>query len=107
MLRTPFDLPQMLVPGPPVPDFEMVANAGDNDLAVEADALRERSGHDDAALLVGLGLGRSAEEVALHQAALSRKRVEIGEPFLDDALPVRPRVAVEAPVHAVCENHAP
>src|SRR5690348_9974099 len=106
MLRTPFDLPEMLVPGPPVPDFEVVAHTGDHDLAAEADALGERCGHHHAALLVRLGLGRAAEEVALHQAALARERVEPREPLVDDALPIRPRVAVEAPVHAVCEDHA-
>src|ERR687888_65300 len=107
MLRTPFDLPQMLVPGLAVPHLEVVAHAGDDDLAAEPDALGERRWNDHAALLVGLGLGGPAEEVPLHQTALPRERVEIREPLLDDALPVRARIAVEAPIHAVCENHAP
>src|SRR5262245_61053647 len=107
MLRTPFDLPQVLVPLPPAPHLQVVADAGDDALARAPRALRQRRGHDDTPLLVRLGLRGPAEEVALHQAALARERVEAREALLHDALPVRARVAVEAPVHAVCENHAP
>src|SRR5437879_4273143 len=107
MLRTPFDLPQMLVPSVAVPHLEVVPDAGADDLAGAPRALCQRRGPDHAALLVGLGSGRSPEEVPLHQPALPRERVEPCEPLLDDALPVRTRIAVEAPVHAVCENHAP
>ena len=85
----------------------MVADAGDDDLAVEPDALGEGSRHDHTTLFVELGLGRSAEEVPLHHAAFPRERIELREPFLDDALPVRARIAGDAPIHPVCENHAP
>src|SRR5207244_10200126 len=107
MLRTPFDLPQLLVPGPPVPHLEMVPDAGDHDLPRDPRALCQRRRDDHTALLVRLGLGCAAEEVALHQTPFPGERVEPREPLLDDTLPVLPRIAVEAPVHAVCENHAP
>src|ERR1043166_6025952 len=100
MLRTPFDLPQMLVPGPAVPHLEVVPDAGDDDLAADPDALGERGRHDHAALLVRVGLGPPPEERPRHTAPLLQKGVEPREPLLDDALPVRARIAVEAPVHA-------
>src|SRR5207247_5953927 len=107
MLRTPFDLPQVLAPGLAVPDLEVVPKPGDDDLAPDPSVLRERRGNHDSALLVRLRLGCPGEEVALHHACLPVERVEPGQAALDRTLPLRPRIAVEAPVHATREDDAP
>ena len=107
MLRTPFDLPQVRPPSVPVPDLEVVAHPGDDDLASDSRVLRKRGRHHHTPLLVRLRLRRAGEEEPLHQAAFLAERVEPGEPLVHRPLPVLARVAVEAPVHAACKDNAP
>src|SRR5215468_2095854 len=83
ILRTPFENLDVIAPGRAVPDLQVVVDAGDHDLAVDAGVLRYRGGQHHAALLVGLGLGGAGEEVALHQASFPAEGVEIGEPAFD------------------------
>src|SRR3954447_11152949 len=106
ILSTPFHLRDVLVPRRAVPDLEVVPHADDHDLAVDAGLPGERPGHEHAALLVGLGLGRAGEEVAVHDPPLAAERVEPGEPAFDEPLPVRLRIAVEAPVKAARDDEA-
>src|ERR671934_1276987 len=106
MLRTPFDLLQVLAPGLAVPDFEVVAQPGDHDLTGDAGVFGERGRDHDPPLPVRLRLRRAGEEVALHQAGLPVEGVELGEAFLHRPLPLRARIAVEAPLHAAREDDA-
>src|SRR5581483_9032543 len=100
MLRAPFDLRQLLAPGGPVPDLEVVVDARDDDVASQLRVLDQCRRHDQPALLVQLALGRAREEEALHAPPLLRERVEPAEPRLDEPAPVGARVRVEAAVHA-------
>src|SRR5919205_39547 len=103
MLRTPFHFPQVLAPGGAVPDLQVVVDAGDDDLAVEAGGSREAGWNLHPPLFVDGGR-RRREEVALHQPTLAAEWVERREPCLDETIPVGPGVRVEAAVHAPREH---
>src|SRR4029079_6463538 len=60
-LHTPFHLIDLLFPGSAVPDLDVVAHAGDDDLASEARVLEQRGRNHHASLLVELRLGRPRE----------------------------------------------
>src|SRR6185436_6414284 len=67
-LHTPFDLFDLLLPGCAVPDLDVVAHPGDDDLAPETRVLEERRRNHHAPLLVELGLGGARKHVAAHLA---------------------------------------
>src|SRR5689334_17274801 len=104
ILRTPFENLDVVAPGGAVPDLQVVVDAGDDDLSLDAGVARERRRQHHAALLVGLGLGRAGEEEAVHQASLSAERVEPGQATLDQPLPARLGIAVETPVHTARDD---
>src|SRR4051794_24887547 len=99
----PFPCLQLLGPRGAIPDLEVVADAGDRDLASDALALDQQRGDHDAALLVQVDGRCVGEEVALHPARVDGEAVEAADPRGE---PV-PRVAgvdVEAPVHPACDD---
>src|SRR5437764_12185816 len=100
MLRTPFDLGELAPPGGAVPDLEVVVDARDDDVAAELRVLDQCGRDPGPALLVELRLRRAGEEEALHPAALLAERVERREATLDERVPVRARVRVQAAVDA-------
>src|SRR5438128_2816768 len=106
MLRTPFDLGQLLAPGRAVPDLEVVVDARDDDVARELRVLEQRRRQHQAPLLVELGLRGAGEEEPLHARRLLAERVERREPLVDELVPVRARVCVEAAVHPA-RDHDP
>src|ERR671923_629738 len=101
ILRTPFDLCQLLAPGGTVPDLEPVVDAGDNHFSPQLRVLDQLGGDHHAALFVELGLGRPRVEEALEPARLRAERIQRGESRLDESIPIRTTVgeqtAVEPP----------
>src|SRR6266542_4568817 len=76
ILRTPFDLLDVVAPGRAIPDLEVGAHPGDHDLTADAGVPGQRLRHEHAPLLVGLRLGRAGEEVAVHHASFAAEGVE-------------------------------
>src|SRR5919201_4114511 len=99
MLRTPFDLSQVLAPGGAIPDLKVVAHARDDDLAIDLRVFQQRGRDHNAPLPVELRLGGPGEEVPLDEPSLTAERVEPDEPRLHRGAPLVPRIRVEAPVH--------
>src|SRR3954454_13356615 len=62
-------------PGRAVPDFEAVADAGDDDLAADVGVLQEARGQHHAAGRIQLGLLRGAEEQPPRLARLRGERI--------------------------------
>src|SRR6185437_10092765 len=106
ILRPPFDFLDQRPPGGPIPDLQVVVDSGDHDLATEARVLDQRRRQHDAALLVGCGLDRGGEEIALDHAVVTAEQVEVGEPGVDEALPVRAGICVQAAVHSARDDEA-
>src|SRR5579859_217466 len=106
MLRTPFDLGDLTPPGGAVPDLEVVVDACDDDVAAELRVLHQSGGKADPALLVELGLDGTGVEEAPELARLAAELVELLEPGLDRARPVRTRIRVQAAVHAAAHDDA-
>src|SRR5207244_13228755 len=98
MLRTPFDLRQLLTPGGAIPDLEVVVDSGDDDVPAELRVLDERARKHQPALLVELRLRRAGEEEPVEPAPLLAERIQRGELRLDESIPIRTTVGVEAPV---------
>src|SRR5439155_15729376 len=96
MFRTPFDFPHLVPPGLPVPDLEVVVDAGDNDVAAEFPVVDARRGHHDPSLLVRLELCCSWEEVARDLRVVAAERIEWAGPRFDEPLPFLTRVDVKA-----------
>ena len=105
-LRAPFDLVQLLAPGGAIPDLQVVPHSGDDDVPAELSVLDESGRNHHAPLLVELGLGRAEKKNRCMRRRLLAERVELGEPRLDERVPVVLAVGVEAPVHAAREHDA-
>src|SRR5436305_14213093 len=106
MLRTPFDLFEVPVPGLAVPDLQVVVDAGHGHVLPEPRTLDQRGGESDPALPVELGLRSAGEEVAHDQAPFAAERVDLSEAPLDETLPVGAGVRVEAAVQAPRDDDA-
>src|SRR5689334_4921807 len=98
MLRTPFDLRQLLTPGGSIPDLEVVVDSGDDDIAPELRVLHQRGGHHQPPLLVELALGRAGEEEPVEPPPFLAERIQRGELRVDESIPIRTTVGVEASV---------
>src|SRR3954465_8212850 len=105
-LGAPFDLGELAAPGFAVPDLEPVLQAGDDDVLAQMRVLQQRRRQCDAPLLVELTRLRPAEEVALHQAALSRETVEPCVLFCDVRVPIGARPDGDAAVEAAGADDA-
>src|SRR5262245_15367422 len=97
MSSAPFDLSEMLVPLRPVPDLEVVMDAGDGDLALDPGGREQGRRQHQPALLVELGGHGLREEVPPHHARLPAERVEVANPR-GHPVPVVLGVGLEAPV---------
>src|SRR5947207_9075681 len=98
MLRTPFDLRQLLTPGGAIPDLEVVVDSGDDDVPAELRVPDQRGRTHQPALLVELRLRRAGEEEPVEPAPLLAERIQRGELRVDESIPIRTTVGVEAPV---------
>src|SRR5579884_876938 len=105
IFRAPFDLVHVRAPPGAIPDLEVVVDAGDRDLALDARALQQRGWQHHPSLLVQVGAHRAGEEVALHHPALPAERVERAD-AADQPLPLGHRVRVQAPVHPAGDDDA-
>ena len=93
MLRTPFDLGQLLAPGGAVPDLEVVVDARDDDVAAELRVLEQRApGCITRPCLSSSASDGAREEEALELPCFLAQRVERREPRLDEPAPSRARV---------------
>jgi hypothetical protein len=84
----------------------MIVDPHHDDLLPQPGILAERPRNHHSALLVQLRLGRSGEEVAVHQAAFPTERVELPEARLDGVGPVAARVRGETPLDSPREDQA-
>src|SRR5438552_5987244 len=98
ILRTPFHFGQFLAPRGAVPDLQPVVDAGDDDFAAQLGVLDQLGRDHHAALFVELGLGRPREEEALDAPAFRAERIHRGESRLDESIPIRTTVGVQAAV---------
>src|SRR5512133_387554 len=105
ILRTPFDFGQFLAPGGAVPDLEVVVDTGDDDFPAQLRVLEELGGNHHAALFVEVGLGLPREEEALDPPAFLAERIHRGESRLDESIPIRTTVGVQAAVEASRDDH--
>src|SRR5215467_1854091 len=96
ILSTPFDLGELALPGGAVPDFEVVVDPGDYDIAAELRVLEQRGWKVHAPLLVRRGLAGAGEEMATHPPALLAQRMKLGERRVAVALPSRGRPRIDA-----------
>ena len=67
--------------------------------------LDQLGGNHHAALFVELGLGGPGEEEALDPAPLRAERIHRGESRLDESIPIRTTVGVQAAVEASRDDH--
>src|SRR5205823_6109435 len=104
MLRTPFDLRQLLTPGGAIPDLEVVVDTGDDDVAAELRVLDQRARKHQPALLVELRLRRAGEEEPVEPAPLLAERIQRGELRVDESTPIRTTVGVETAVEAARDD---
>src|SRR2546430_2340677 len=81
-----------------IPDLEVVVDSGDDDVPAELRMLDERARQHQPALLVELRLRRAREEEPVEPAPLLAERIQRGELRLDESIPIRTTVGVEAPV---------
>src|SRR5579862_3460606 len=104
IFRAPFDLAQVLAPFGAIPDLEVVVDAGDRDLSLDARALEQRRRQHQTPLLVQIGPDRAREDVPLHHPDLAAERVEGTDPR-HVLLPVGRGVGVQAAVHPAADDH--
>src|SRR5438874_6165061 len=104
MLRTPFDLRQLLTPGGAIPDLEVVVDAGDDDVAGELRVLDQRARKHQPPLLVELRLRRAGEEEPVEPAPFLAERIQRGELRVDESIPIRTMVGVETTVEAARDD---
>ena len=71
---------QLLAPRGAIPDLEVVEDAGDRHLALDARAVEQLGRDHHPSLLVELDRRRAGEEVALHRPRLAAERVERADP---------------------------
>jgi hypothetical protein len=78
----------------------MVVDACDDDFPAQLRVLEELGGNHHAALFVEVGLGRPREEEALDPPPFLAERIHRGESRLDESIPIRTTVGVQAAVEA-------
>src|SRR5258708_4482088 len=76
IFRAPFGLRELLAPRGAIPDLEMVVDARDRHLALDARTGEELGRDHHPSLLVELDRRGGREEVALHGARLGPERIE-------------------------------
>src|SRR4051794_27386618 len=105
ILRTPFDFGQFFAPGGAIPDLQAVMHTGYDDVPTQLRVLEQLGGDHHAALFVEVGLGRPGEEEPLDPAAFRAERIHRGESRLDESIPIRTTVGVQASVETSRDDH--